>query len=253
MRQYALIGYPLTHSFSQQFFTEKFAREHIRDARYDLFPLPDITELPRLLAENPALCGLNVTIPHKEAVIPWLNALDDIARAVGAVNCIKISKGLLTGYNTDVYGFEMSLHKTGFLTASSEPVQGFILGTGGAAKAVAYVLRKLQIPYHFVSRQPTAENQIAYAELAQWLPNSRALIVQASPVGTFPQVEVLPPVPVDCLSPQHLVFDLVYNPPETLLLQRARRQGCLVQNGLEMLHLQAEQAWEIWNEEGKKK
>ena len=253
MRQYALIGYPLTHSFSQQFFTEKFAREHIRDARYDLFPLPDITELPRLLAENPALCGLNVTIPHKEAVLPWLDVLDETAQEVGAVNCIKINDGRLTGYNTDVYGFEMSLYKTGFLTISGEPVQGFILGTGGAAKAVAYVLRKLQIPYRFVSRQPTGEDKIAYAELAQWLPYSRALIINASPAGTFPQVEVLPPVPVDCLGPQHLVFDLVYNPPETLLLREARQRGCRVQNGLEMLHLQAEQAWEIWNETGENK
>ncbi len=249
MRLYALIGYPLTHSFSQRFFTEKFAREHIPDARYELFPLPNIHELPQLLAAHPDLCGLNVTIPHKENVLPWLDALDETARQVGAVNCIRLQNGRLTGYNTDVYGFEKSLRQTGFMRSLPPDVafRAFILGTGGAAKAVAYVLRKMKIPYQFVSRQP-AEGQISYAALPSLLSAGPALVVNTTPLGTFPQVDAMPPVPVDYLGPEHLVFDLVYNPPETLLLHRALARGCAVQNGLEMLHWQAERAWEIWND-----
>ncbi len=246
MRLFGLIGYPLSHSFSQRFFTEKFTREHIADARYELFPLPDVNELPQLLAAHPDLCGLNVTIPHKESVLPWLDVLDETARQVGAVNCIRIDGGQLTGYNTDVYGFEQSLRNTGFLTAAGETTRAFILGTGGAAKAVAYVLRKLGIRFQFVSRQPAA-GQITYAELGPLLLAGRALIVNTTPLGTFPQVDAMPPVPTDCLGPEHLVFDLVYNPPETLLLRQASARGSTVQNGLEMLHLQAERAWEIWN------
>lgn len=248
MRLFALIGYPLTHSFSQRFFTEKFAREQITDARYELFPLPNIRDLPQLLAAQPNLCGLNVTIPHKESVMPWLDALDETARQVGAVNCIRLQNGRLTGYNTDVFGFEKSLLQTDFMVAlpPDMPLRAFILGTGGAAKAVAYVLRKLHIPYQLVSRQPTA-GQISYTELPSLLSAGHALLVNTTPLGTFPVVEAIPPVPVDYLGPEHLVFDLVYNPPETLLLRQARARGSAVQNGLEMLHLQAERAWEIWN------
>ena len=252
MRLFALIGYSLTHSFSQRFFTEKFAREHITDARYELFPISTITDLPQLLADHPDLCGLNVTIPYKEAVLPYLDGLNETAREVGAVNCIRIQEGRLTGYNTDVYGFETSLLHTGFLSASDEPVQGLILGTGGAAKAAAYVLRKLHIPSRFVSRQPKDAEHIRYADLAKWLGHGRALIINASPLGTFPIVEQMPPVPLEYLGPQHLVFDLVYNPPETLLLREARARGCIVQNGAEMLHLQAEKAWAVWNERSAK-
>ncbi len=247
MRLFALIGYPLSHSFSQRFFTEKFAKEQIDDARFELFPLTHLHELPQLLADNPDLCGLSVTIPYKEAVLPYLHDLDDTARAIGAVNCIRIQNGRLTGYNTDVYGFENSLRRTGFLQAADEPVMGFILGTGGAAKAVAYVFRTMAIPYRFVSRQPTADEQITYAEMGEVLDHGRAVIVNATPLGTFPKVDALPPVPIDRLGAQHLIFDLVYNPPETLLLRQARARGCTVQNGLEMLHLQAEKAWAIWN------
>jgi len=249
MRLFGLIGYPLGHSFSQRFFTEKFAREHITDARYELFPLPNIRDLPLLLAAQPDLCGLNVTIPHKESVMPWLDALDETARQVGAVNCIRLQNGRLTGYNTDVYGFEKSLLHTDFMVALPPdiPFRAFILGTGGAAKAVAYVLRKRNIPYQFVSRQPTA-GQIGYAELPPLLSAGPALLVNTTPLGTFPVVEAMPPVPVDYLGPEHLVFDLVYNPPETLLLRQARACGSAIHNGLEMLHLQAERAWEIWND-----
>ncbi len=249
MRLFALIGHPLTHSFSQRFFTEKFAREHITDARYELFPLPNLHKLPQLLAAHPDLCGLNVTIPHKESVLQWLDELDDTARQVGAVNCIRIRNGRLTGYNTDVYGFAESLRNTRFLDATKPgtPLQAFILGTGGAAKAVAYVLRKVGIAFQFVSRHRTIEENLHYDQLAPLLSAGRALIVNTTPVGTFPQTETMPAVPMDCLGPEHLVFDLVYNPPETLLLQQARMRGCAVQNGLEMLHLQAERAWEIWN------
>lgn len=241
---YGLIGYPLGHSFSKKYFTEKFIREGIVDARYELFPLPDVADLPRLLRDNPDLRGLNVTIPHKEAVIPYLHTLDETARAVGAVNCIRIRAGLLEGFNTDVAGFEESLR--GALENRRAPGEALILGTGGAAKAVAYVLQKKGIGFRFVSRQPAGEREVSYAALREAaLPS---LIVNTTPLGMAPAVDRCPDLPFEQLGAEHLVYDLVYNPPETLLLRQAAARGCAVQNGLEMLHLQAEKAWEIWSE-----
>lgn len=248
MRHYGLIGWPLGHSFSKQYFREKFEREGILDACYDLFPLENIAELPDLLAHYPDLCGLNVTIPHKESVIPWLDALDETARVVGAVNCIWITKDRkLIGYNTDVTGFEKSLLKSGFMR---DPMveNALILGTGGASKAVAYVLKKLGIPYKFVSRKPVAENEISYDSLSHppfgFQPPT--LLVNTTPLGTFPRLEEMPPLPLDIFYPGLFVYDLIYNPAETLLLREARFRGCKLKNGLEMLELQAEAAWEIW-------
>ncbi|MFN0034059.1 MAG: shikimate dehydrogenase family protein [Saprospiraceae bacterium] len=282
MHLYALIGWPLGHSFSQKYFTEKFEREGIEDARYELFPLGNIADLPHLLAQNPGLCGLSVTIPHKETVIPFLHDLDETARAVGAVNCIKVFENQrLVGYNTDVLGFEKSL-----LTADGLPKAGgrwtsdgaaaLILGTGGAAKAVAFVLKKLGIPYLFVSRNPKRENEISYEDLEKtWAANHQSsiinhqssiinhqssiinhqssiinhqssIIVNTTPLGSFPRVGEMPPVPPDFFRPGMFVYDLIYNPAETLLLREAKSRGCTVKNGLEMLELQAEAAWEIW-------
>ncbi|MBV6440703.1 MAG: shikimate dehydrogenase [Haliscomenobacteraceae bacterium CHB4] len=263
MRLFGLIGFPLGHSFSQKYFSEKFAREGIADARYELFPLENIADLPALLAQHPDLCGLNVTIPHKETVIPFLHELDETARAVGAVNCIKIENQQLKGYNTDVTGFEKSLKAvdggrwtvdgerrggdSGWWTGGGEGwVGALILGTGGASKAVAYVLKKLGIPYRFVSRNPDSENQISY-ETVHRLPSTvYHLIINTTPLGMSPHTGTCPDLPFERLSSQHFVYDLVYNPAETLLLQRAKARGCTVKNGLEMLHLQAEAAWEIW-------
>lgn len=249
-QQYGLIGYPLGHSFSQRYFTEKFAREGILDARYDLFPLPDIAQLPALLRAHPALRGLNVTIPHKQTVIPFLTRLDETAAAVGAVNCIRIGKGGLEGFNTDVYGFEQSL--LGFLQKNKTAPQGlpaYILGTGGAAKAAAFVLKKLGIGFQYVSRNPRRSGDISYGALAQHIAPA-ALFVNTTPLGMSPDTERCPDLPFERLGPGHLVFDLIYNPAETLLMCRAAQQGAAVQNGLEMLVLQAEKAWEVWQSDG---
>ena len=247
MRLFGLIGYPLGHSFSQKYFSEKFVREDITDARYELFPLPEISGLRQVLDDHPALSGLNVTIPHKETVIPFLDELDETAQAVGAVNCIRIRNGRLTGFNTDVYGFEQSLlHAVGD-HASFFGARALILGTGGASKAVAFVLRKLGMAYRFVSRTANPEaGCLSYEALEQLDWSLYRLIVNTTPLGTYPKVETCPELPFAKISSQHLVFDLVYNPPQTVLLQRSSMQGASVQNGLEMLQLQAEKAWEIW-------
>lgn len=261
MRLYGLIGYPLGHSFSKKHFSEKFAREGILDAHYDLFPLENIRELPALLTQNPALCGLNVTIPYKESVLPFLNELDETAREVGAVNCIKIlDNQKLIGYNTDVIGFEKSLLAVDGWDKSSG--SALILGTGGASKAVAYVLKKLGIPFKFVSRNPRSENEIGYESLTPHhsplnpkplplnTPHSPlSLLVNTTPLGSFPQTDAMPPVPAAIFKSGLFVYDLIYNPGETLLLCEAKSRGCLVKNGLEMLELQAEAAWEIWQKD----
>lgn len=245
--RYGLIGYPLGHSFSRRYFTEKFVRENIPDAQYELFPLPDIAQFPALLRDHPDLRGLNVTIPHKQSVLPFLDRLDETAAAVGAVNCIRIAKGRLEGFNTDVFGFEQSLSaflkKNGALPGR---LNAFVLGAGGAARAVAYVLKKLAIPFLTVSRTPQRPGEISYAALASAVTKAPALFVNTTPLGMSPHTETCPELPFERIGPAHLVFDLVYNPAETLLLQRAAQQGAAVQNGLEMLHLQAEKAWDIW-------
>ncbi|MBL7825108.1 MAG: shikimate dehydrogenase [Saprospiraceae bacterium] len=243
---YALIGQPLTHSFSKKYFTEKFEKEGIVDARYELFPLESIEYLPELLRQHPALCGLNVTIPYKESVIPYLDELDETAKAVGAVNCIQIKNGHLKGFNTDVIGFERSLNDF-FDTPTPAQLhrEALILGTGGAAKAVAFVLNRRGIPFKFVSRTAKGANNLSYSQLSGLKP---CLIVHTTPLGTYPKTEEMPPVPKSLFLKGQIVYDLVYNPAETLLLREAKRHGAQTQNGLEMLIGQAEAAWKIWNE-----
>lgn len=257
MRLYGLIGWPLGHSFSKKYFGEKFEREGIHDARYELFPLGNIADLPALLAQNPALHGLNVTIPYKESVIPFLDDLDETARAVGAVNCIKVLENqTLIGYNTDVIGFEKSLPRALVERWQTNGETALVLGTGGASKAVAFVLKKLDIPFKFVSRNPQGEYEISYESFIvhRFYPpepthRRASFIVNTTPLGTFPQVEEMPPLPLDLIKPDMFVYDLIYNPAETLLLREAKSRGCIVKNGLEMLELQAEAAWEIWGED----
>ena len=247
VRQYGLIGYPLGHSFSQRYFNDKFEREGIIDARYELFPLPDIAGLPDLLAAHPDVVGLNVTIPHKVTVIPYLDALDETAQAVGAVNVIHFRPAERKGYNTDVIGFEQSLRP--WLDAWHRDVpapRALILGSGGASRAVAYVLQKNGVAVQFVSRRPAGPEQLDYAALRTLDFNTIQGIFNTTPLGTYPDTAVCPDLPFQRLGPEHLVYDLVYNPPETLLLQRAGAQGCAIKNGLEMLQLQAEAAWDIW-------
>ena len=248
MERYGLIGKTLVHSFSKRFFTEKFASEGI-DARYDLFELPEIEGFTKLI-QTDGLCGLNVTIPYKEVVMPYLDELDETARAIGAVNTIQINRrngGLsLKGFNTDAIGFENSLKP--LLRPCHK--QALVLGTGGASKAILFILKRLGIEPQLVSRQHR-DGMLTYEELTQEVVASHKLIVNCTPAGTFPHVDEMPPFPTNLLTSEHLVYDLIYNPEVTLLCQKAKEQGATTKNGLEMLHGQAIAAWEIWGKREK--
>ncbi|MCC6412893.1 MAG: shikimate dehydrogenase [Saprospiraceae bacterium] len=248
MRVFGLIGYPLGHSFSKKYFTEKFLNEGIIDARYELFPLSDLELLHGLLASEPDLHGLNVTIPYKQDIMSWLNDLDPTAAAAGAVNTIRIHDGKLKGYNTDVVGFGQSLHGWFLEPKVSMPVEALVLGSGGASRAVCYVLEKMSLPFRVVTRRPKQPGHLGWDDLWRHEPAPGPVLwVNTTPLGMAPDVESCPPVPFHKFKSEDLVYDLVYNPAETLLLQRAGKLGCAVKNGLEMLHLQAEAAWRIWN------
>ncbi|NIK72600.1 shikimate dehydrogenase [Thermonema lapsum] len=248
MPLFGLIGYPLSHSFSKRYFSEKFERLGLKDHRYDLFELPDIRFFPDLWQKHPDLKGLNVTIPHKQAVIPYLDALDETAREVGAVNTIKkMPDGRLIGYNTDVRGFEQALlrwlplnyfHKQGF--------EALVLGTGGASKAVSYVLQQLQIPFWRVSRE-AAKTGLTYTDLSQKGWGNARLIINTTPLGMSPHTDSTPPLPYHLLDTSFYLYDLVYNPPLSRFLEEGIVRGAKIQNGLEMLYLQAEAAWDIWS------
>lgn len=241
---YGLIGYPLGHSFSQDFFNRKFEAENI-DARYVNFEIRSIDEFPGLISDNPALKGLNVTIPYKRDVIAALDEIDDEARRVGAVNVIKFErregKTVLRGYNSDVIGFRDSL--TPLLTDSHKAA--LVLGSGGAAKAVRYVLETLGIEALTVSRTPGAD-AISYKEVDAAIIGSHHLIVNTTPLGMYPHVDECPDIPYHLLTPDHLCYDLLYNPDVTLFMKKSSQAGAVVKNGLEMLLLQAFAAWEIW-------
>lgn len=240
MKQYGLIGFPLSHSFSKKYFGEKFLREGITDCSYELYPLQNINELPALLSAQKQLCGLNVTVPYKEAVLPYLHQLTNEAAQIDAVNCIKIHDGQLTGYNTDAFGFRQSL--VGFI--KPPPQQTFVLGTGGSSKAVQYVLNQLGWPYVMVSRTPQP-GAIIYAQIAAAM-QQQNLFINTSPLGMFPDTQACPDIPYTLLTANDSLFDLIYNPAETLFLQKGKQQGCQTKNGLEMLELQAEESWRIW-------
>ncbi|MBS1782445.1 MAG: shikimate dehydrogenase [Bacteroidetes bacterium] len=240
---YGLIGFPLGHSFSAAYFAEKFAKGKI-DAAYRLFPLPQMESLPALLQQFPALRGLNVTIPYKQQIFPFLDSIDDAAKQVGAVNCITIRQEKLKGFNTDIIGFKNSL--TPLLKAYH--THALILGTGGSAKAVQYVLQELNIAFTNVSRIQS-KNAILYADITPEIIQNHLLIINTTPVGMFPQSEVFPLLPYASLTNQHLLFDLVYNPDETMFLRQGKYYGAATKNGLEMLYIQAEASWEIWNSE----
>jgi shikimate dehydrogenase len=251
-KTYGLIGYPLTHSFSKKYFTEKFEKENITDCEYNLYSLSTIHQLPELLKDNPEIGGLNVTIPYKESVIPFLNELDPVAKAIGAVNCIKVIQSAnnqapkLIGYNTDVFGFRQSIKP--FLEKRHE--RALILGTGGASKAVAYVLKEIGLDCYFITRHKThasGPNTFLYEELNEYMLNAIKLIINTTPVGMFPNVKEAPPIPYDLITPSHLLYDLVYNPAETEFLKRGKEKGAETINGLSMLQQQAEEAWRIWN------
>lgn len=242
---YGLIGFPLGHSFSRQYFNTKFEAEGI-NAQYRNFELPDIGDLMELIAEYPDLSGLNVTIPYKQAVIPYMDAMNPVAREVGAVNVIKFTrKGndvRLTGFNTDVIGFSDSIRPM----LDSGHKRGLVLGSGGASRAVVYSLRQLGVEPLVVSRE-ARPGVITYADLTPGLMASHTVIVNTTPLGMYPNVDECPDIPYDELTPQHLCYDLLYNPDETLFMKRAAQHGAKTKNGLEMLMLQAFASWDIWN------
>lgn len=242
MRAFGLIGFPLGHSFSKKYFGDKFEREGIAGNAYELFPLEQIDQLEDLLASNPDLVGLNVTIPYKEQVIPYLDSMSPVVEEIGACNCIHIQEGRLIGHNTDVIGFSRS-----FLPKlKPHHKQALILGTGGSSKAVAYTLKELGIPFLQVSRTP-ADGMIAYEEIDQRMLESHTLLINTTPVGMFPDIAKAPSIPYEFIGADHYLFDLVYNPEKTRFLQEGALRGAAVENGSDMLVIQAEASWEIWN------
>lgn len=230
MRRFGLIGYPLGHSFSKGYFERKFRDEDISDCSYGNYEIEKLTEIPN------DLCGFSVTIPHKQNIIPLLQSLDDAARKIGAVNCVDRN---LCGYNTDAIGFELSLLS---LIGNARPL-ALVLGTGGAAKAVVYVLEKLGVDYLQISRS----GEYRYDNLTAQVLADRKLIINTTPLGMHPKVETLPQLPYEAIGSGHYLYDVVYNPAETAFMRQGRMRGAWVKNGIEMLRLQAEAAWEIWN------
>lgn len=244
MRRFGLIGNPLTHSFSAKYFSEKFSTENISNVCYDLFELSDINQLPSIINHTKNLQGLNVTIPYKNSVMSYLNELDPAAKKIGAVNCIKITNGNLVGFNTDWIGFSMSLKN---LLGNALPQMTFVLGSGGSSKAVVYVLEQLNMPYNVVSRK-IGNNIVQYADLS-FKKYTSCLIINTTPIGMFPHVEEMPPIPYHELRSTDFMYDLIYNPQETAFLKAGKNVGAHVKNGLEMLKIQAEESWKIWNKQ----
>lgn len=242
MTKYGIIGYPLGHSFSRGFFTEKFARESI-DAQYLNFEIPDVAMLSDVLRDNPELRGLNVTLPYKQAVIPLLDEMSEEAMEIGAVNVIRVRNGKLKGFNSDIIGFTNSIKPL----LQPHHRKALVLGTGGASKAIRVGLNRLGIEWTYVSRSPR-DGMVTYEDITAETLQEYTVIVNCSPVGMFPKVDAAPAIPYELLSPQHLLFDCVYNPEETLFMKKGRKQGATVKNGLEMLHLQAIASWNFWNE-----
>ncbi|TKC05104.1 shikimate dehydrogenase family protein [Pedobacter frigoris] len=246
MRKFGLIGFPLSHSFSKKFFTGKFQNESITDCEYDLFPIEDVNSLPELIAQHEELEGLNVTIPHKLRVLQFLDEIDEAAADIGAVNCISINrtqgKPHLKGFNTDAYGFESSL----LPMLDVHHTKALVFGNGGAAKAVKYVLNKLNIPYLIVSRNPDQDG-LNYEGVTPELLKDYTVLINTTPLGMSPNADTFPEIPYDALSDKHLAYDLVYNPEETSFLKKSKNRGAKIKNGIDMLYLQAERSWYIWN------
>lgn len=242
MRQYGLIGFPLSHSFSQKYFTEKFLRENIHDAEFLNFSIQQIEDVEKIFFDYPKLKGLAVTIPYKKSVISYLDNVSNAVKEIAACNCIKINQQYKTGFNTDVVGFEKSFIKH----LQPHHTKALILGTGGAALAVKFVLEKLNIEYLVVSRQ-ASEKTIVYADVNAEILNTYSVLINCTPLGTYPNINESPLLPYTFLNSSHYLFDLVYNPPLTAFLKHGKEKGCIIQNGYEMLVVQAEENWKIWN------
>lgn len=243
---YGLIGFPIGHSFSAQYFTDKFELEKI-NAQYLNFPMEDISKINEVLAKNNNIAGFNVTIPHKQNVLPYLNDIDIEAKEIGAINVIKatrIKNGYsLKGYNSDAIGFEKSLLKE----LKPNHKKALIFGTGGASKAIVYTLKKLGISYKFVSRNPHPD-QFSYNDITPEIIHEYTLLINCTPLGMSPKTDLCPDIPYKHISTDHYLYDLIYNPETTLFLEKGLERGATIKNGLEMLHLQAEASWKIWNQ-----
>ena len=248
MRKFGLIGYPLGHSFSKKYFTEKFIREKINDCQYEIYPLTSIDLLVELISGNPDLNGINVTIPYKSAVIKYLDFIDEQARDIGAVNVLKLrrdgGKVIIKGFNSDIDGFRNSI----FPYLGKRVKNALVLGTGGGAKAVCYVLGKFGIKITSADIIQL-EGVLNYSEITNKILTSNQLIVNTTPLGMFPDVLRKPDLNYGCLNKDHILFDLVYNPELTSFLKMGKEQGCTIISGIQMLHGQAEKAWEIWNDD----
>ncbi|MDB5222007.1 MAG: shikimate dehydrogenase [Chitinophagaceae bacterium] len=242
MKLYGLIGYPLGHSFSKKYFSDKFQREGLIDCRYELFPIPSIKDLPSVISSNPFLKGLNVTIPYKQQVLEYVTEITGAVKDIGATNTIKIEGEKLIAYNTDVIGFENSFAK------KLKPFhkKALVLGTGGSSKAIQYVLRKLGIDFLLVSRSKQGD-VINYSMLDEAAINDHQVIINCTPAGMYPNDNEYPALPYQFISEQHYLFDLVYKPEKTLFLKKGEENGAVIQNGHDMLIIQAEESWKIWN------
>lgn len=240
---FGLLGKNISYSFSSGYFKEKFEELELVNHEYQNFDIQSIEELPNVLQHN-SLCGLNITIPYKEEVLTYLDEIDFEAKEIGAVNTIKfLENGKCKGYNTDVVGFLNSLKPL----LELHHTKALIIGTGGASKAIAYALKKLHIDFVFVSRNPVNENEIHYSNLTQELISEHTIIVNCTPLGTFPETDLCPNIPYQHITSKHLLYDLIYNPALSTFLQNGKNKGAIIKNGLEMLQLQAEKSWQIWN------
>jgi shikimate dehydrogenase len=248
MRKFGLIGYPLVHSFSKKYFSEKFSREKLKNCVYNNYPIQNIVQLPRLVSSDPHLEGLNVTIPYKSEVIKYLGRIDPVAEEIGAVNVVKIKRIqdniLVSGFNSDIYGIRETLIP--FL--SVDIINAMVLGTGGSSKAVCHVLKKINVSYTLISRieKPGC---LTYSDISPKLLKDTQLIINATPLGMYPDIAGKPDLKYDLLNEKHILFDLVYNPELTSFLKAGKERGCRILTGLKMLHLQAERSWEIWNDD----
>ncbi len=247
MRKFGLLGYPLGHSFSRKYFSEKFKREKIRDCVYENYPLETLDLLPDLISRNHELCGLNVTIPYKTGIIKYIDDAEPAVNDIGAVNVLKITRmsGVIriSGFNSDITGINVSVSPYAGSIKNT-----LILGTGGSSKAVAYTLKKLGINATLVSRTKKEES-ITYGDLTPEIVANAELIINTTPLGMFPEINTLPDIDYNLLNEKHILFDLVYNPEITTFLKKGKERGCRIITGLNMLYAQAERSWEIWNDE----
>ena len=242
---FGLLGKNISYSFSRGYFAKKFELLGLNKHEYKNFDIQDIAGFSSIIKDETCLKGINVTIPYKEEVMQYLDIIDDTAKAIGAVNTIKFTKrGNLKGYNTDVVGFENSISPY----FKSHHKFALILGTGGASKAIAYALKKNKIQYKFVSRKPSGKEEISYDDLTKEVLNKYHIIVNCTPIGTSPEIHLSPNIPYQFLSEKHLLFDLIYNPEISAFLAKGKQQGASIKNGFEMLEMQAEESWRIWNE-----